>query len=369
MRNVLILDNGTIALYRFRKEVVAALIAAGWRVTVSAPNDGFLDKLLELGITYIDTSVDRKGTSPVRDYYLLRKYRRLMCDIKPDVVLTYTIKPNIYGNLTAKGLNIPVISMVTGLGEAFIYDNSISRLVKVLYRLAFRKTSRILFLNQDDMEIMREAGLLSGQERLLISGEGVDINEFPVIEYPDTDTVSFLYMGRIIRPKGIGQLIEASRRLQAERPGAFTVTLIGYHEGDMSGEVERAERAGIIRYAGFQKDVKPFVTSAHCVVLPSYYKEGLPVSLLEAAASARPIIATDIGGCREIVGNGVNGLLCKPRDTDSLYECMKRFLDLTNDRRMEMGKNSRNKVEAEFNRAYVVDMMLKMIDAVSRKDK
>lgn len=364
MKKALILDNGTISLYRFRKEVIAALISAGWQVTVSAPNDGLLDKLEAFGMTFIDTPIDRHGTNSMRDYALLRRYRKLIREIRPHVVLTYTIKPNIYGNLAAKKFGVPVISMVTGLGETFINDNMVSRIVKLLYRLAFKKTSRILFLNHEDMEIMRDARLVSGQEYLLLSGEGVNLDEFPAMDYPESPVVSFLYVGRIMRAKGIGQLIEASRRLKTGYPGQFSVTLIGYHEGDMKDEVEQADREGIIHYAGFQPDIKPFVRDAHCVVLPSYYKEGLPVSLLEAAASARPLIATDIGGCREVVEDGENGFLCKPRDADSLYDCMKRFLDMPDGQRAEMGTTSRHKAEMGFDRQKVADVIMNFLSGL-----
>jgi len=359
------LDNSSISLYRFRKELIAALVASGWQVTASAPNDGLLDNLEKPGLTFIDTPVDRHGANPVRDYALLRRYKRLMRETRPDAVLTYTIKPNIYGNLAAEKFGLPVISMVTGLGETFINGGLVSRIVRPLCRAAFRKTARILFLNREDMEIMRGARLVSGQEYLLASGEGVNLDEFPAMDYPTGPVVSFLYLGRVMRSKGIGQLIEAARRLKVEYPDKFSVTLIGYHEGDIVEEVERAALEGVVRYAGFQKDIKFFLRNAHCVVLPSYYKEGLPVSLLEAAACARPLIASDISGCREVVDDGVNGYLCRVRDAESLYGCLKRFLEISDERRAEMGESSRRKVEAEFDRREVVskvaDLLFKIL--------
>lgn len=356
MKKILILDNSTSSLYRFRKEVIAAFAADGRQVTVSAPDDGFLDKLK--ATAFIDTPISRHGKNPVRDFALILRYRELMREIRPDIVFTYTIKPNIYGNLAAASCGIPVISTVTGLGRAFEANGLLSHVVKHLYRAAFRKTARILFLNRDDMEFMRNAGLLPGRERLLTSGEGVNLSEFPAMEYPDAQTVSFLYAGRIMRSKGIGQLIEASRKLKAEYPGAFTVTLIGYHEDDLLSGKQEWEDA--VHYAGFQQDIKPFLRDAHCVVLPSYYKEGMPVSLLEAAASARPLITTDINGCREAVEDTVTGFLCRPYDAENLYDCMKRFLELPHERRAEMGKASRRKAEAEFDRRMTVDTMMEL---------
>ena len=363
MKTILILANGTMSIYRFRKELIATLVGKGWQVVVSAPNDGFLDELQSLGITFIDTPIDRRGTNPIRDYALIRHFRTIMRDIQPDVVLTYTIKPNIYGNLAANGLGIPVLSMVTGLGDAFLRNDIINRIVKILYRSAFKTTACVIFLNHEDIEIMRNSRLLNGRSYLLKGGEGVSLDAFPLLEYPDAPVVSFLYVGRIMRTKGVRELIQAARRLQNEQSGAFEVTLIGYHEGDIKDEVEQAQREGVVHYAGFQKDVRPFMQQAHCLLLPSY-KEGMSVALMEAAAMGRPIITSNISGCRELVEDGVNGFLCKPKDVDSLYDCMERFLELTNEQRTEMGQASRRKVEAEFDREAVVVEMVALIKEV-----
>ena len=363
MLKLLILDNSSTSLYRFRKELIVALVSAGWLITVSAPNDGFVAKLEELGINFINTPVDRHGINPMHDYTLLRRYRSLMCEIWPDIILTYTIKPNIYGNLAAQNIGVPVMSMVTGLGRSFIKDNKLLHIVKILYRRAFKKTARIFFLNREDMEIMRSARLVSGQEYLLASGEGVNLDEFPVMDYPASPIVSFLYIGRVMRYKGVGKLIEAACRLKAEYPDKFSVTLIGCCESDIEKEVKQAALNGVIRYEGFQKNIKSFLLDSHCVVLPSYYKEGLPVSLLEAAACSRPLIATNISGCREVVDEGVNGFLCQAGDVSSLYDCMKRFLTISYEQRAEMGELSRRKVETEFDRRDVVN---KMIDSLKQ---
>ena len=360
MKKILILANGTMSVYHFRRELIAALVSEGWQVFVSSPEDGFSDELRALGITCIDTPLDRHGTNPCRDYALIRRYRAMIRELGPKILLTYTIKPNIYGNLAAKGLNIPVISVVTGLGDAFLREDMVSRVVKILYRRALEKTACVVFLNREDLEFMRDTRILAGPGLLLSGGEGVNINEFPALDYPEASVISFLYVGRIMRTKGVGELAEAARQLRAEYREAFDLTLIGYHDGDIKDKVEQAEAEGVMRYAGFQKDVRPFVQTAHCVLLPSY-KEGMSVALMEAAAMGRPIIATDIGGCREIVEDGVNGFLCKPKDVYSLYDCMKRFLSLPAERRKEMGAASRRRARAEFDRQTAVRAMTDLI--------
>jgi len=358
---VLILTNSTLGLYLFRKELISALILQGYQVYASSPYDGCTSELKSLGITLIETQYDRGNTNPIRDVLLFLHYKKLVREIKPDIILAYTIKPNVYGNLAAKGYKVPVISTITGLGEVFIRSSLVSFIVKVLYRAAFKSVKCVVFQNREDEHIMRSARIIHDQKVLLVNGSGVNLIEHTSLEYPCIPIVSFLYIGRIMETKGIEQLIMASRRLKLDNSGEFSVTLIGSYDGNVREKVETAVNEGIIFYLGFQSDIKPILRNAHCIVLPSYYKEGMSNALLEAAASARPLITTDISGCREIVEDGINGLICKPRDADSLYICMRDFLMLSNEQRKNMGIASRRKVELEFDRIDVVDSMLREI--------
>lgn len=361
MKKILIIMNSTISLYRFRKELLEALAAKKWQVFVSAPNDGLLNELKTLKIQqFIDTPINRHGTSPVEELKLLLRYRRMIRKIRPDIILTYTIKPNIYGNLVAKSLHIPVISTMTGLGDAVMGGNAVSRFILLLYRYAFRSVSCVVFQNVEDEKILRRERIVVSQNSLQVMGSGVNLEEHILIKYPDAEDVSFLYIGRIMKTKGVELLIDAARRLKNEGNNKFTLTLIGYHEGDIKHTVELAEAEGIVLDAGFQEDIKPFIRKAHCVVLPSF-REGMSNALLEAAAFGRPLIATDVSGCREIVDE-TNGFLCKAQDLDSLYQCMKLFLDLPDEKRSEMGAASRRKVEAEFDRKSVTETILTEIN-------
>lgn len=361
MRNFLILANGTLSLYRFRKELLEALAEKG-RVYVSSPDDGFLDEIKALGVTFIDTALDRRGTNPVKDYALLRKYRKIMRETKPDIILTYTIKPNIYGNLAAKGTGIPIISTVTGLGESFLSGGLISRLTQFLYRVSFRYAARVVFQNAEDEELLSRAGIVSGQKISRVPGSGVNLEDYAFYGMPETSPVRFLYSGRLMKSKGIFELLEATQRLYTEMLGAFEVLLAGYYDGELEAAVKSAEGRGA-RHLGFVSDMQSLLRDCHCVILPSY-KEGMSNALLEAAATGRPLITTNVSGCREIVDDGINGFLCAPRDAYSLYNCMKRFLALSPEERVEMGLASRKKTESEFDRKLVVRTMLDMIDEI-----
>ena len=356
-KTVFILTNNSVGLYRFRKEVMLDLLAKGYKVFVASPNDGFIEELKALDVTYINTPISRRGANPFRDYALYKQYCALLKEIQPDIVLTYTIKPNIYGNLAARKLNIPVISTVTGLGDAFFCKGIVSWIVKFLCRCAFRKTLCIMFQNIEDEKILRNVGIIKNQRVLQVPGSGVNIDEHNVLKYPEESKINFLYIGRILRSKGIGQLISATRKLKLEYPDAFTVGLIGFNEGDISEEFDQAIQEGIISYAGFQNDIIPFIQDAHCVVLPSY-KEGMSNVLLEAAACGRPLITTNVSGCREIVDDEVNGFLCEAQDIESLYNAMKRFIGLPQKQKIEMGQASRQKVVASFDRRLVVKAMV-----------
>jgi len=361
---VLILSNNSFGFYRFRKELLEALVKR-YEVYVSTPDDGYIDEMKAIGIKFVDTPINRRGVNPFKDLALLRRYRFMMREIKPDVVLAHTAKPNIYGNLAARRLKIPVISAITGLGDGFHNKNIVGSIVKFLYRVSLRKTVCITFPNRDDEGIMRRAGIIRDHHRVLfVSGSGVNLQDYQVLEYPESDEVSFLYMGRIKASKGVGELIEASRKLKLESKSGFNVTLMGMDEEEVS--MDEAIKEGVIRYIGLQKDIVPHVRAAHCIVLPSY-TEGMSNSLLEGAASGRPLITTTAPGCKEAVDEGVNGFLCQPADAHGLYECMKRFTLLSNDERLKMGLASRRKVENEFDRNLVVDIMLKEIAMILEK--
>jgi len=359
MGRVLILSNSSAGLYRFRKELMTALLADN-EVFASLPDEDYAEEISALGVSFVKTQFNRNGLNPLRELALTRRYRTMIRDIKPDAVLTYTSKPNIYGNIAARRQKIPVISTVTGLGNRFKSKRPISVIMKLLYRHAFSKTACVAFQNKEDSEIMREVGILKNQRTLFVPGSGVNLQQYEVLEYPDEPVVSFLFMGRIKPTKGLRELAEATRRLKSKpQTPDFCVKIMGRDLGELS--IEEMTKDGFVEYIGYQKDVVPHIRAAHCIMMPSY-SEGTSNVLLEGAASGRPLIATNISGCREIIDDGINGFLCQPRDVDSLYDCMERFLMLTHDQRVEMGLASRRKVEEVFSREIVVSAMVREIE-------
>lgn len=361
LKKVLILDSSTVSLWRFRKEVIAALIDDGWNVMVCSVNDGFLDSLTSIGINFIEISVDRHGINPIHDFILMRNYGKIMREVRPSLVLTYTIKPNIYGNLAAKSLKIPVVSTITGLGISFIDNNIVGKMAKKLYRSAFKSVACVVFQNNEDENIMRCAGIIKKQTVLKVPGSGVNLSEYRCCPLPESKLIRFLYSGRIMRSKGVLELLEAAASLRDNPLCSFELILAGSYDGDIEVAVKEAQDKGIVKHIGYVNDMSEMLKSCHCVVLPSY-KEGMSNALLEAAAVGRPLIASNVSGCREIVEDGVNGFLCMPCDAESLYISMKRFLDLSFEKIVEMGSESRCKVEAEFDRQIVVVRMVEKVN-------
>ena len=365
MNRILILTNSTIGLYKFRKELLEKL-GKTHKVFVSVPSDGFENELKNLDIHYIKTPVDRRGTNPLRDFLLLCRYFFIIIRTRPNVILTYTVKPNIYGNLAAKLFLIPVISTITGLGDGFLNDRLSGKLVRFLYRIALWRTKTVAFQNREDVTVLSNYGIIRNQNLLFVKGSGVNLSQHTPIKYPNDGTINFLFIGRKMTTKGVGHLINASEKLKKEGY-IFKTMLIGdTDEADITERLEKSEKDGIITNLSFQKNVSDFIAKAHVVVLPSY-SEGMSNVLLEAAASARPLITTDVSGCREVVDEGINGFLCTPKSDESLYRAMKDFLNIDNSHRESMGLKSREKVEKEFNRNDVINIMINEIVRLEKK--
>jgi glycosyltransferase involved in cell wall biosynthesis len=345
----------------FRTGLIGALRAAGYEPIVIAPQDLSADqRMRELGVERIPISLDRSGINPWADLNLLQAYRRLLERLRPVAYLGYTIKPNIYGSLAAASLGIPAIPNVSGLGTAFIRGGPIQQVVCRLYKIGFRRSPVVFFQNRDDCQLFVERRMVRPEQARLVPGSGVDLERFapaPVAEGPPT----FLFLGRLLRDKGVLEFIEAARALRSQLPSARFQLLGPIDEGNRtavtSREIDSWVAQGVIDYLGTSDDVRPFIAAATAIVLPSY-REGLPRSLLEAAAMARPLVAADVPGCRDVVEDGVNGYLCAVRDPDSLANAIRRLAELPRAERFAMGQAARRKVQAQFsedfvNRAYL----------------
>jgi glycosyltransferase involved in cell wall biosynthesis len=317
----------------------------------------------ELDVKRIPIQIDRSGLNPWADLQLLGRYRNVLKRLRPAAYLGYTIKPNVYGSLAAGSLGIPAIPNVSGLGTAFIRNGALQQVVTRLYRLAFRRAPVVFFQNEEDRRLFVERRLVrSGQSRV-IPGSGVDLNRFkptPPADGPPT----FLLVGRLLRDKGVGEFVEAARLLRRDIPRARFHLLGPIDEGNRTAiakaELDSWVRGGVVEYLGTTDDVRPFIAAATAIVLPSY-REGLPRSLLEAAAMERPLIATDVPGCREVVEDGSNGYLCRVRDPASLAAAMKRLAELPDEDRLAMGQAARRQVQERFSEEFVIRTYLDVL--------
>ena len=366
MAKVALVSNSAWNLFNFRRPVIEALLARGDEVIAIAPEDGHGKNLTGLGCLFVDTKIDPQGFSVASDIGSLVNLKRIYTVHKPAVVLHFTIKPVIYGTLAARFSGIPAINTITGLGTAFIREGFLTKIVELLYRLALPGPRPVIFQNLDDLSLFRQKHLVTNNPCHVVPGSGIDLQEFPASPLPDGNSVNFLLIARLLRDKGIFEYVEAARQIRQSNPRVrFQIlgpTGVANRTAIEKSQIEAWVRDGVIDYLGETDDVRPYIANADCVVLPSY-REGMPRTLLEAAAMGRPLIATDVTGCRDVVDDGVNGYLCAPREAGDLALKIRDFIDLISAERQKMGTASREKAESQFDVKRVVDTYLDLIDA------
>lgn len=362
---VLILANNSVGLYKFRKELLEALLAKKHEVFISLPNGDFIEEMQQMGCHFIETEISRHGTNPFTDIALTKKYCTIIKSVKPDIVFTYTIKPNVYGGIACQLCKVPYVANVTGLGTAVENGGILQKITLTLYRIGLRKAKRVFFQNQENQDFMFKHKVVKGAYSLL-PGSGVNLEQFAPLPYPDeTDGIHFVFISRIMREKGIEQYLDAASSLRAKRSNLqIFFHICGFCEPEYKGKLEEYVKNGIVIYHGMVRNVREILAKTHCTIHPSFYPEGISNVLLESCASARPIITTDRSGCREVVENGVNGFVVKQRDSEDLIQKIEKFLALTHEQKMQMGLAGRVKVEREFDRKIVVDAYLKELENV-----
>jgi glycosyltransferase involved in cell wall biosynthesis len=367
---IVLSSNTAFSLYNFRLHLMRALKEKGYEVIAVSPEDEKYSELLKKEFSFFPVkSLDRKGTNPIKDLKLFFEYFLLFRRLKPDLVINFTIKPNIYGSISAGLLGIPSISVITGLGYVFIREGWLTKFVKLLYWLAFRFNRAVVFQNSEDMKTLEK---LCEGECLLIESSGVDLKHLDpeLCKEAKKDKFTFLFVGRLLTDKGIYELIRAYEKLKKENPKVKLIIVGSPDEGNPNsvskGELEKWMKEGLIEWHGFQEDVRPFYCMADCVVLPSY-REGVPRVLLEAMAMEKPIITTDAPGCRNVCVDGVNGFLVKPKDVESLYLAMKRIVELKDEKLREFGKAGRKLVEEKYSVEKIVGEYINLIEAVLSK--
>lgn len=371
--HVCMVSNTAWSIYNYRHGVLNAFRARGIAVTVIAPKDRTFALLEQMGVRCIDLAVASKGTNPVQDLKLMATLRRHYRTLRPDLVFHYTIKPNIYGSIAAALARVKSIAVTTGLGYVFIQDSTAARVARRLYRFAFRFPREVWFLNRDDLDAFRHESLLAHPDRAqLLNGEGIDLAMYaPDAPSASKKTIDFVLIGRLLWDKGVGEYVEAAKALRKRYPHARFRLLgpvgVANPSAITQTEIDTWQRAGDIEYLGEAHDVRPHIAEADCVVLPSY-REGVPRTLLEASSMARPIVATDVPGCREVVDDGVTGLLCKARDATDLTDKLAAVIDMGAEARHAMGVQGRNKMIAEFDERHVVDRYFTTLSRLTGMD-
>lgn len=359
---VLISINASWNIINFRKGLVSALRERGYRVIVVAPEDEYSAEVHALGVDYIPLKMNKQGLTPAQDLLLLARYYRILNAVKPDVFLGYTPKPNIYGSIACHLLKIPVINNVAGLGTAFIKEGGLARLLTGMYSVAFRRSRTTFFQNPDDLDLFLRLGVVQEQQARLLPGSGIDLTRFR--SDPGSKPAGgfrFLLVARLLWDKGIGEYVEAARRLREEAP-EVRCQLLGFADVENRTAISRDQvqkwvEEGVVDYLGHAADVRPFIAAADCIVLPSY-REGLPRVLLEASAMAKPLIATDVPGCRHLVQDGKNGFLCAVRSAESLAEAMLKMARSLPEERQKMGAFARSNVEEQYDERIVIERYL-----------
>ena len=367
-KKIIININTAWNLFNFRASLIRKLISSGYEVIALAPKDRYVEQLESLGCRFIDLEMDNKGKNPLQDLKLIWSYVRILKTEKPDLCLFYTVKPNIYGSLASSLCGIPFINNVSGLGSVFIQGGWLKILICLFYKLSFKKSNKVFFQNRDDLKFFCEKKLVKYELTDVLPGSGIDLQRFrPVVKKIFKSTNSpfrFILISRMLKDKGVIEYVMAAQLLKKSNIHA-EFCLLGFLDVQNPGAISRQQMKdwtdqGFVNYLGESEDVREHIQLADCVVLPSY-REGTPRSLLEAAAMGKPIITTNVVGCKEVVENRVNGLLCEEKNMQNLACKMKEMVSLSDAQRNLMGKMGRLKMEKDFDENIVINKYLEVI--------
>lgn len=355
-------SNSAWSVYNFRLDVISQLLADGYQVIVFAPKDEYVTPLTEAGCRFIPIDFDNKRENPFTDYFFYRRLKKLYRKYQPDFIFHYVAKPNIYGSLAAAAVSIPSVAVITGLGYAFARRNWLYFVVKRLYKKSLKKSKEVWFLNNEDACVFIGEKIIPIEKIKILPGEGVNTRYyFPLrnIKKGKVEIFTFLMSTRLLKSKGVGLYVDAARILRKKNYDV-KFELIGFFENHhpdsiSQEELQKWQREGIIEYGGFARDVRPFLNRADCFIFPSYYNEGVPRCLMEAASMELPIITSYNRGCKEVVLNNSTGFVCNPNDPFDLADKMERMMNLSEEERFRMGKNGRLLVLKKFNIEKVID--------------
>lgn len=358
---VLVLANKTSGLHSFRKEVMKAIVDAGCELYISVPDEDERIKFFEgIGCHIIKTTFDRRGMNPFKDLKLLSEYRKIIKQLRPYAVLTYTIKPNIYGGIACRLTKTPQLANVTGLGDAIENGGWLQKLTVSLYKIGIGKAAKVFFQNESNRNSCIKLGIADGSS-VLLPGSGVNLEHHTYQDYPaDDGHVRFLFIGRLLKDKGIEEYFDTAKMIRLKYPNT-EFQILGAIDGPYKDLLKELSEASVVNHLGITTDVRPYIGSVHCTIMPSYH-EGMSNVNLESAANGRPVITTDVPGCRETVDNEFTGYLVKPKNAVSLANAVERFVLMPYSQKISMGRNGRSKVEREFDRQIVINAYLNALN-------
>ncbi len=358
-KKVLLLANEYTTIINFRMELLQRLIKENYKIFVALPKNGNNLKIKDLGCEIVELKISRKGMNPIEDLRTILAIKKIFTTLKPDVVFTFTIKPNIYGGFICKILKIPYIVNITGLGIGLDNKGILQKILLILYKLSINKANKIFFQNEHDMQFMLKKQIIKTNYEL-IPGSGVNLERFKLLEFPNDKIVNFLYIARVMKEKGIEEYINAAKYIKRKYP--FTrFHVCGLCEDNYERKIQHLNDKNIIIYHGQVNKIEKMHVISQCTIHPSFYPEGMSNVLLESAASGRPVITTNRPGCKEIVDDGVTGFLIRQQDSNDLIDKIEKFLNLPWEERKHMGLCGRKKVEKQFDRNIVIQ---KYIDEI-----
>lgn len=362
-KRILILSNHFITLYNFRKELIKKLVEEGHEVFISIPKSEENKFFSDMGCKIVETFVDRRGINPIRDLKLIIRYIKIMKDIRPDIIFSYTIKPNVYGCIASNLTRNKQISNVTGTGATFLNKSLVSYIAKILYRMSIKKSYKVFFQNSGDKDFFVKNKMVENNW-FILPGSGVNLEQYKISDLPSENEINFIFIGRVMKLKGIDEYVECAKAIKNKYPNT-NFYIAGFIEEEKYEKIiDECHKNGTIIYLGFQKDINGWINKCHCTVLPSYGGEGVPNVLLETAAMGRICIASRINGSKDVIDDGVTGYLFEAGNTDDLIDKVEKFIQLDYVAKKLMGMSGRIKVENEFDRKIVVNTYLKELDLI-----
>lgn len=362
MSKILFLANHFITLYSFRKEIIQRVIKDGHEVWLSMPEDPDNEFFSKMGCRIIPTSISRRGLNPVKDLKLIRDYKRVIHNVNPDIIFSFTIKPNIYGSLASNKTGHKQVCNITGTGATFLNKGIVSFICMYLYRVSVKKCYKTFFQNTGDRDFFIQHNMVIPNRCEMLPGSGCNLEQHVFKPLPDMGHLNFIYIGRVMKLKGIDEYLECSRRVREKHPNT-TFYIAGWNEEpEYMAKVEEAQKKGWVEYLGFRKDIDQWIARCHCTILASYGGEGVPNVLLESAATGRICIASNINGSRDVVDDGVTGYLFEKGDVEDLISKVEKFISLSDAEKSMMGLAGRKKVEKEFDRNIVIEKYIKEVE-------